>query len=113
MKESGYSTMGAGQQKDISLVIRTRNERDNLAHLLELIQEQTIQPQIVVVDNESNDGTRQLAVEHGATVVDIETNQFTYPKASNLGVSRADGELIVMMSAHSFPRQSTWLATGE
>ncbi len=98
--------------RSISLVIRARNERDNLAHLLELIEDQTIQPQIVVVDNQSTDQTRQLAVAHNATVVDI-GDDFNYPKASNLGVNYADGELIVMMSAHSFPIQNEWLANGE
>jgi glycosyltransferase involved in cell wall biosynthesis len=59
--------------KDISVVIRARNEVDNLGHVLELIQDQTIQPQVIVVDNASNDGTRQLAVAHGATIIDIPT----------------------------------------
>jgi glycosyltransferase involved in cell wall biosynthesis len=97
----------------ISVVIRVRNEKDNLEHLLNALDRQTIKPlEIIVVDNESDDGTRELALSRGAKVVEIPKEEFTYPKAINLGIEHASGELITLISAHSFPINDDFLERG-
>jgi rhamnosyltransferase len=96
----------------VSVVIRARNEEANLRRLLPILQEQTVPHEVVLVDNASTDGTRQVALEHGATVVDLAKDDFSYPKASNLGVEATSGDHIVMLSAHSFPRRPDWLEVG-
>lgn len=96
----------------ISVVIRARNEGRNLERLLPLLQQQTERHQVVVVDNGSTDNTFDVALEHGATIVNIPKEEFNYPKASNLGVMAATGDHIVLLSAHSFPRDDNWLRRG-
>jgi hypothetical protein len=39
----------------------------------------------------------------GATCIDLPAGEFTYGHATNLGIQRARGELILMLSPHSLP----------
>jgi rhamnosyltransferase len=97
----------------ISVIVRARNEAASIGHCLELLRSQ--QPaggelELILVDNESADRTRDIALSHGARVVAIPTAQFTFGRALNLGAANAGGELLVALSAHAFIREPGWLA---
>ena len=96
----------------VSIVIRARNEESSLKRLLPILEQQTVPHEVVLVDNASTDATRKLAIDHGAKVVDIAEDEFSYPKASNVGIRASNGDHVVMLSAHSFPRRPDWLETG-
>lgn len=56
--------------RKLSVIIPTRNEACNLPHLLESLQSQTFQPyEIIVVDDFSNDRTRDIAESYGVKVI--------------------------------------------
>ena len=101
---------------EVSIVIRVLNEAQALEMLFESLRAQHGINQgaieVVVVDNGSTDGTREVAERFGAKIVHLPKNEFTYPKASNIGIRHASAPLIVMMSAHSLPLNDQWLATG-
>jgi rhamnosyltransferase len=86
-----------------SVVIRNRNERRHLERLLRILSRQTMQPEIVLVDNESTDGSREIAAAHGANVVHLPKSDFTYGHAINVGVANASADTIIMLSSHSLP----------
>lgn len=96
----------------VSIVIRTLNERHYLERLLQVLsqQEHSHEVELVVVDNESTDGTPELARDHGARVVTI--RDFTYPRSMNLGCEAATGAVVVQMVGHAIPFSTTWLADG-
>lgn len=99
--------------KKISIIIRVRNEAENLKILLPILKSQTEQDvEIVVVDNESTDDSQVVAESFGAEIVNISYKRFTYPKAINKGVAAARGEFLVIISAHSFPLSKDWLTQG-
>lgn len=86
----------------VSVVIRNRNEAEDLKYVLAALAEQEYQNyEIVVVDNNSTDNSVELARAAKARVVALE--QFTYGRALNVGIAAATGELIVILSAHSIP----------
>jgi glycosyltransferase involved in cell wall biosynthesis len=88
----------------ISIVIRVRNEAASLKTVLCAICAQAIQPvDIVIVDNASTDGTRELVESYGAKVLGISKEEFTYGRALNRGIRAAEGEYIVILSAHALP----------
>jgi glycosyltransferase involved in cell wall biosynthesis len=88
----------------VSVVIRNRNEAVHLERVLRRLQEQRTPPlEVVVVDNDSTDGSRDLIRQYGARLVHLPAGQFTYGKATNLGFEHARGELVLMLSAHSVP----------
>lgn len=54
----------------VSIVIPARNEAQNLPPLLKSISAQNCQPgEVIVVDDDSSDGTGEIARQHGARVV--------------------------------------------
>jgi GT2 family glycosyltransferase len=88
----------------VSVVIRNRNEAATLGLVLDALacQREPAQ-QVVVVDNESSDGSRELALARGADVLDIPRGEFTYGRALNVGIAAARGELVLVLSAHALP----------
>jgi rhamnosyltransferase len=95
---------GAEQNRPpASVVIRNRNERKHLELLLQALSLQTVQPELVVVDNESTDGSAELAAASGAKLVHLPKSEFTYGHAINIGVASASAGIIVMLSTHSLP----------
>lgn len=88
----------------VSIVIRVRDEADFLRQCLDAIKKQDYPPfEIVVVDNESRDDSRLLAVEAGAKVISIARGAFSYGRALNLGIRASSGEVALLLSAHSLP----------
>jgi rhamnosyltransferase len=88
----------------VSVVIRIRNEAESLKRVLRALEAQSLRPcDLVIVDNFSTDGSREVALKHGAKIVDISTEEFTYGRALNMGIKESEGEFIVILSAHSLP----------
>jgi len=96
-----------------SIIIRNRDEADNLATLLPILKSQTVKDfEIVLVDNDSEDNSREVARRFGARIISISYQEFNYPKALNLGISEARGDFLIIISAHSFPLSHQWLSDG-
>jgi glycosyltransferase involved in cell wall biosynthesis len=96
-------TTSEDKRPQASVVIRNRNERKYLERVLSVLSLQTVRPEIVVVDNESTDGSAEIAAASGAKLVHLKKSEFTYGHAVNVGVADASAEIIVMLSAHSLP----------
>jgi rhamnosyltransferase len=93
-----------------SVVIRALNEADHLPTLLSALLRQTRQPdQIVLVDSGSTDDTVAIAIAHGAEVVHIAAEEFSFGRSLNLGCAHAIGDLLVFVSAHVYPLGEHWL----
>jgi GT2 family glycosyltransferase len=57
---------------EVSVIVPVRNGADSLPPLLRSLDAQTLESdrfEVIVVDNDSSDGTAQVAASHGATVV--------------------------------------------
>lgn len=66
------SAASKGEIEKLSIIIPARNEEMNLPHLLRSLHEQTIQPhEIIVVDDQSVDRTREIAESFGVRVITI------------------------------------------
>lgn len=82
----------------LSFVIPTLNEKEHLGRLLEGIRSQMgPNDEIVVVDSQSNDGTPELAKEHGATV--LSTAREGCGIARTKGARIAKNEVVVFLDA--------------
>lgn len=98
---------------NVSIVIRARNEAKGLRQVFEALEAQRcdFSWEVIVVDNESEDETLQLCREFRARVVEISRKEFTYGRALNRGIGSARGNLILILSAHSLPVGSYFLAS--
>lgn len=99
---------------DTSIIIRTLNERNCLSELLAVLRRQDYsgETEIIVVDNESSDGTAELADQHGAKLVTIKREDFSFPSSMNKGAEAASGEILVYLVGHALPFRNYWLRHG-
>jgi glycosyltransferase involved in cell wall biosynthesis len=94
----------------VSVVIRCYNEERHIGRLLDGIVRQNLRDvQIVVVDSGSTDATVPMAMRYPVKLVSIPPQEFSFGRSLNLGCREADGELIVMASAHVYPVYHDWL----
>lgn len=87
---------------EVSVVLPTYNERDNIGPLIETILANLDWPtQIIVVDDDSPDGTWQVVQEMAANDERIEllrrTDERGLTSALNAGIARARGDVIAWM----------------
>ena len=97
--------------RSVSIFIRAKNEAIALQQTLLAISKQECQPdEVVVLDNESEDQTCEVAKSLGAVVTTISLEQFTFGRALNRSLDVTKGEIIVFLSAHSPPMDAHWLS---
>jgi len=93
-----------------SIVIRAFNEAEHLGRLLEGIARQTVRDvEVILVDSGSTDATIAIAEKHGAKVVHIQPEDFTFGRSLNRGIQAASHEFVVIASAHVYPVYPDWL----
>jgi glycosyltransferase involved in cell wall biosynthesis len=98
---------------ELSVLIRVRNEADDLRDALARLVEQVVDApwEIVVLDNESDDASAAVAAAAGAKVFVLPRQLFGYGRAINVGVELCQGTFVVLLSAHAWPQRSGWLQT--
>jgi glycosyltransferase involved in cell wall biosynthesis len=87
----------------ISIVIRNKNEADALNTILAILTERYLGEynEIIIVDNASTDNSRMIASNYGCKVVTID--DFSYGRATNLGMEKASSDFVLLLSAHAIP----------
>jgi glycosyltransferase involved in cell wall biosynthesis len=96
----------------VSVIIRTLNESRYLPKLLESLERDKMFSEIetIVVDSGSTDGTPQIARKHGARVLFLERNEFSFGRSLNIGCAAAKGEIFAFVSGHCIPTTDQWLS---
>lgn len=98
------------QQLTVSVIIRNRNEGEYLRQVLTALSVQKGPPlEVVVVDNASTDDSVEIAASFGATVVHLRKDEFTYGRGLNIGLHASNGEICVILSAHSLPAGTNFI----
>jgi rhamnosyltransferase len=94
-----------------SIIVRAYNEARHIGRLCEEIarQEVDFEYELIVVDSGSEDETRAIAAAHGAKIIRIDPELFTFGYALNRGIADAAGEIVVFISAHCYPATTRWL----
>lgn len=95
----------------VSIVIPTLNGGPTLRRLLAALaaQRADVETEIVAVDSGSTDGTLEALDESGATIVQVEPREFNHGTARNAALSRARGELAVLIVQDAVPADGGWL----
>jgi rhamnosyltransferase len=94
---------------NVSVVIRAKDEADSIGRTIDLLQGQTVESELIVVDSGSADGTADIARERGAKVIQIAADSFTFGGSLNTGTAAATAPIVVALSAHAFPTHERWL----
>ena len=83
------------------VVIRCKNEIEWLPRVITSLNNQSIVPsKIIIVDNNSNDGSVEYAEKENCTIVKYDKLEFNYSYSLNLGIREASEQNILILSAH-------------
>lgn len=95
-------------QHFVSIIIPERNEVDHISECIESIVAQTY-PQdsleVLIVDGMSTDGTREIIKKYCDKypfIKLLDNPKKIVPRALNLGIRKAKGDIIVRMDAHAY-----------
>lgn len=95
---------------ETSIVVRTYNEEKHIGNLLRAIEKQDYKSyEVIIVDSSSTDKTLEIAKEFPVKIISIESRDFTFGYALNIGCKEASGKYLVFASAHVLPVDSRWL----
>jgi 2-desacetyl-2-hydroxyethyl bacteriochlorophyllide A dehydrogenase len=95
---------------ETSIVIRAFNEERWLPEVLAAVDRQTYRNfEVLLVDSGSLDRTREIAAAHGARIIRLRSEDFTFGHSLNLGIQEARGAFIAIISAHAIPTDAQWL----
>jgi glycosyltransferase involved in cell wall biosynthesis len=99
--QSATSKIEAGEDIELSVVMPCLNECATVGMCVQktlgAMERQGIRGEVIVADNGSTDGSQQIATDHGAHVVPIETRG--YGSALRGGIAAARGRFILMGDA--------------
>ena len=96
---------------ETSIIIRTLNEEKRLGDLLQAIGKQDYQDyEVIIVDSGSTDRTLEIAQQFSAKIIKIESRDFTFGYALNIGCRTSSGKYLVFVSAHVIPVGNIWLS---
>jgi len=100
------------KQPSVSVLVRVRNEAPALRRLLACLHRQKLDRpfEIVVIDNESDDNSVDVARQMGARVFTFPRSLFGYGRSINAGMKLCSADLVVLLSAHAWPHGEEWLA---
>jgi glycosyltransferase involved in cell wall biosynthesis len=96
---------------EISIIIRTFNEEKKIEECLNKILNQKIKNcfEIIIIDSGSTDKTIKIAEKYPLKIYKIKKSDFTFGKSLNLGCEKAEGSIVVSLSAHAIPLNNYWL----
>jgi 2-desacetyl-2-hydroxyethyl bacteriochlorophyllide A dehydrogenase len=95
---------------ETTIVIRAFNEERWLPEVFAAIDRQAYRDfEVLLVDSGSLDRTRDIAAAHGARIIRLRSEDFTFGHSLNLGIQEARGSFIAIISAHAIPTDELWL----
>lgn len=85
------------KKSKVTAVVATKNEENNIGRLLESIKKQSYSPvEIVVVDNNSNDQTKQISRKYASKLFNIGPERSAQ---RNYGVRKSTGKYVLILDA--------------
>lgn len=87
----------------LSIVIPTYNAAAFLPLLLKKLSEQTVPYELIIIDSESTDGTRDLLKHKDVILVPIRKASFNHGTSRNLGLKLAKSDIVVFMTQDALP----------
>lgn len=92
-----------------SVIVRAKDKAKTIERTLSSLRSQTVDPEIVVVDSGSRDGTLEIARRYCDQLIEIEPAEFTYGRALNIGARAASAPVHFALSAHCWPERTDWI----
>lgn len=104
----------AKKEIEISIILRVKNEEKFIGRCLNAIfSQETMRPfeVVIVFDDTSSDNTRQLLKQYPVRIIRLQDHieRYTMPKAMNVGIKHAKGQILIFLSGDAIPMAYNWL----
>lgn len=97
----------------VSFVMRTNNEEKLIGKVLKSLFHQTYQDfEVIIVDSGSTDKTLVIAKKFPILLIEVKPKEYNPSYSLNLGITKAKGKYIGIISGHSLPISKAWLKDG-
>ncbi|MCS7085177.1 MAG: glycosyltransferase, partial [Bacteroidia bacterium] len=107
-RKSDFRQKSPGTLPSATVVVPARNEAERIGRCLESLRKQTIPIEILVVDDDSDDGTRMAAEAYAVKVLTVVGSG--KKAALTTGIAAASGEIILTTDADSWA-EPEWAET--
>src|SRR5438105_8894425 len=94
---------------EVSVAIPVRNGGAALSRTLVAVCAQSIEHELLVCDSGSTDGSVDVALAHGARVLQIDPSSFTHGGVRNLLMRDAEGARVAFLTQDAQPADEHWL----
>ncbi len=94
----------------VSVVIPTWNAGTRFHAVLDALAAQDLPHELIVIDSSSTDGTALAAAGAGAYVETIPQSEFGHGRTRNVGISRAHGEILCLLTQDARPLGPSYLS---
>jgi len=96
--------------ESVWVVMRARNDMPLVESTLKALAAQDMPHRLLVMDNASKDGTRELAASHADMVIDIPEGGYVPGRVLNQSMAATDGGIVVFVNSDCEPVGTNWLA---
>ena len=94
----------------ISVVIPTLNEGNIIERCLKSLSKQTYKDfEVIIVDSGSKDRTIEIASYYPVSIYQTEEASFNHGLTRNYGISKAQGEYVILLTADAIPCNNSWM----
>lgn len=96
---------------DISIVIPVKNGQRYLDSVLKMVFSQEINAEfeVVIIDSGSTDKTLDIMKQYPIKLYQIEEKEFNHGLTRNLGISKAQGKYIILLTQDAIPYNNHWM----
>ncbi len=91
------------------VIMRSHNDMPIIVETLAQLAKQNMDFELLVLDNESTDGTRQELEKQADTIINIPAGTYVPGKVLNRGMEASSGELVVFLNSDCAPQDERWL----
>lgn len=87
----------------VSVVVPTYNAESYLPQLLDQLKGQTLPHELIIIDSESTDRTKEIVSHENVSLVNIKKSEFNHGTTRNLGVQLANYEIVLFLTQDALP----------
>jgi rhamnosyltransferase len=99
-----------GANGPVWVVMRARNDMPLVESTLAALADQDMPYRLLVMDNASTDGTRELAAGHAEKIIDIPQGAYVPGRVLNTAMAATDGPLVAFINSDCQAVNKQWLS---